>query len=333
MRWSHSTDKTMRQCHRQLVYSQVVASHGRRNPWRHEIFVLKQLQTPNAWQGKLLHQVLEARLFPALSRRQPIRWDSIIAAAHDLARRQFAFSAARRYRAGDVSKSLLPEYLALAGHETDAGVPASVLDEVHDAVDRALGYLARNAKLVSYLQKGSSHRAEHQLHFRLPMLEVALTATVDLLFFRGVNEVTILDWKFGRSDTADYSRQLHVYALALLRSGSFPTVDLHGIHLVEANLLQGEVRRHPIDEEQLDEVEDFVFRSASRLKELIGDCDGDTVDVSAFSVARNARNCSYCPFRGPCRVAADTARHAALGASEQQTSLFGELEAEGELVS
>jgi hypothetical protein len=321
----------MRRCHRQLVYAQVIASHGLRDPARHEVYILKQLRSPAVWHGNIVHQVLATRFLPALTTRQHIDWRPIFAAAHDLTRRQFAFSAARKYRDTSITKTARPDYLALSGHEIADGLPPEALEEAHSAVDRALSFLASRHDFISYLQQGSSHRVEHQIHFRLPALEVATTATVDLVFFRGPAKLTIVDWKIGNSETSDYTRQLHVYALAVLRSSAWPTVGVEDIHLIEANLLHGRIRRHQMSPAQLVEVEDFVFRSASELQALVGDVRADRVDVSVFDVARNPTNCAYCPFRGMCQNAAAAAATAALNAPPHQVSLFEEFE--GELAS
>src|SRR5687767_6978686 len=127
----------MRRCPRQLVYAHVIATHGRLDSFRHEAFILKQLRSPAVWHGNIIHQILATRLVPALSARQRIDWQAIIAAAHALTRRQFAFSAAKKYRDPAISKTSCPEYLALSGHEFPEGLPPETLDNAHSAVDQA----------------------------------------------------------------------------------------------------------------------------------------------------------------------------------------------------
>jgi hypothetical protein len=294
----------MRRCNRQLVYAHMIATHGRRDAVRHEAYVLKQLREPLTWHGSVIHQILAKELPPALLARRSIDWQNIRARARELAQRQFAFSAARHYRDPAHSKSADPfEYCALAGHETPEGLPASTLDNALTSIDHALAFLAEQKRFLAYLQRGSGYRSETQLSFRVPAMTTSAMAMLALFFFRGHGKPTVIDWKIGKSETADYQRQLHVYALALLRSGEWPAIRLEHIHLIEVNLLREKIRKHTLTEDQLVDIEDFVFRGACELEALVGDTRTETVRITDYAVAGNPNTCAYCAFRCLCQSA------------------------------
>ena len=303
MRWSHSAHQQMRRCNRQLIYSQLIArGSSKTSPERREAFVLKQLQQVSAWQGHVVHQVLAQFLPNDLTAGRGINWERVQAGAIDLAKRQFTFSATHRYREPEITKSRYPlDYCALAGHDTPAGLPAGTLDAAIETISAALSFLESEVEFLNYLRSGTGYRSEQALQFRLTPLKLTATATVDLIFFRGVAKATVVDWKIGNSETADYERQLQVYALAALRCGLWPEiVHPENVDLIEANLLQRTIKSHRVSEERLMEIEDFVFRSASDMEALFDGLSWDSLNITDFETTSNPTNCAFCPFRVPC---------------------------------
>lgn len=104
MKWSYSAHGAMRRCQRLLVFYQVMASHAARDPDRREAYVLKQFRHLPAWQGSLVHDVLSSRFLADVRAGRRADAAALTAAARDLARRQYDFSAARRYREPGLTK-------------------------------------------------------------------------------------------------------------------------------------------------------------------------------------------------------------------------------------
>jgi hypothetical protein len=191
------------------------------------------------------------------------------------------------------------------------------LSDALDEISNALAFLSRQDEFIGYLQAGGSHRFEEPLHFRVEGIELAAMAQVDVLFFRGLGQATIVDWKVGNSETADYTRQLQIYALALLRCGQWPALtDPEKIELFEANLLHQRVVQHRFTIEDIAAVEDFIFKSMVEMEAIAADLNYDSLSISDFDVANNPTNCAYCPFHSPC--AAETA----VGTASLQPDLF-----------
>jgi len=299
LKWSYSLHTAMRRCQLQLVFGHRFASHNARDPERREAYVLKQLQHVSAWQGHVVHHVMATDFLSAVTRGDPIDPTVLTTASVALARRQFAFSGAKRYREPGQTKSAAgEEYSALFAHEYGWPADSEVLDQVEMNLARCFANLAAQPEFLDQLRAGSRYAAELPLNIRLDGVTVA--ATPDLVFIRSNGQPTIVDWKIAQSETSDYSRQLLVYALVVSRCGRWPGVRPDEIELIEANLLKNEIRRHPVSAQSLDDTEDFIYRSVIELKTLMEDVNPAVLDLADFDVAEQPSTCLYCGFRGIC---------------------------------
>lgn len=289
----------MRRCQRQLFFGHVMASHGARNPERREAYILKQLRNLRAWQGSVVHQVLRTHFVSALRESRPFDRVTLTAAAQDLARRQLAFSAAKRYREpGQTKRAAGEEYCALYEHEHGLEVSPEALAEVYANLARCFEHLGGQVEFLDHLYDGSQHLAEQQLSFRLN--GVVVTVVPDLVFSGAAGQSTVVDWKVAENETSDYSWQLLIYALAVARYGRRPAVQGEAIELYEANLLKNEIRHRHVSGEQLDEAEDFTYRSMVELEALIGDRKFQEQDLDEFEVAKRPQTCFHCNFGRLC---------------------------------
>ena len=302
MKWSYSVHTTMRRCQRQLMFGHSMASHAARDPQRREAYLLKQLQHVSAWQGSLVHQVLATRFLEENIRaRLPVDPAALAQSAQDLARRQFAFSAAGRYReAGQTKGQAGDEYCALFEHEYGWPIPADALPEIYTNLARCFDNLASQHELLSLIRSGHDHRSELRLSIRLTEHLPTVTATLDLAFMAPDGQPVVVDWKVADSETSDYSRQLLVYALAVVRGGPWRNVTPDGIRLYEVNLLRNYVRQHAVTADRLDDTEDFVYRSLVEQQSLVGDHKYGDLDLSEFEVAERPATCTHCNFRKLC---------------------------------
>jgi hypothetical protein len=280
-----------------------MASHAAKDNERHEAYILKQLRPVSAWQGSIVHQILATRFVDDfIVPRRPLDVPALTAAAQDLAQRQFAFSAARRYREPGQTKSAVgSEYCALVEHEHGEGVSPEALAVVHATLARCFANLASQVEFLAMLRAGYGHQVEVRLNADLGGSQLpTVTATVDLLFFRPDGQLTIVDWKVGQSETSDYARQVLVYALAVVGSRHWPDLVPEAIELYEVNLLRNYIQQHPVTTERLDETEDFVYRSLVDLDALVGGRRFDELDLSEFEVAERPSSCGWCNFRSLC---------------------------------
>ena len=301
MRWSYSSHTALRRCQRLFALSRLVASHAARDPVRREAYILKQLQHVSAWQGSLVHRVLATEFIPAVRSRRTVDKAALSAAARRLAERQFAFSAAKRYRAPGATKNGAgADYCALFGHEFGVEIEPETPSRVFDAAAGCFENLMSQTEFLGQLRAGRDHAAELSLTFRLE--DATIAATPDLIFRSGPGKLAVVDWKIGRSETSDYTTQLLIYALAVIRSGRWLGLSADGLELYEVNLLQNYVRRHALDNERLEAAEDFIYRSLMELKRLGAGASYDEVNLSEFDVAGRPTTCRYCSFRELCAL-------------------------------
>jgi len=289
----------MRRCHRQLMFTQIVASHNARDVERREAFILKQLQYINTWQGSLIHEVLASSIPVALQTSRKINVEEMSLKAKELAMRQFAFSKAKLYRASGQTKSAAGDaFCALAEHEFDIPISQATVDRVFDAIKLCFDNLASQREFLQLLETGSRHKTEINMPFKLNGFTIS--ANPDLFFISVRGKKIIVDWKIAESETSDYSKQLIVYGLALLSNGWWPDISATDIELYEVNLLKNYVRKHPFDADRVNEAEDFIFASTAEMTGLIGDIKYNDLESNEFEPANSPLTCAFCNFRPLC---------------------------------
>ena len=299
MKWSYTAHNVMRRCQREFAFNQIIASPTAKDAERHEAYVLKQLQPRSAWLGSLVHRVLSTIFLADLRAGQSIDQAKLTTAAQALARRQFTFSAAKQYRVvGQTKGKAKNDYCALFEHEHDLDISQDVLAVLDGKLASCFDHLAGQGEFLASLYAGKQYLAELPLNFKLN--GASITATLDLVFLRANGQPTIVDWKIAESETSDYSRQLFIYALAVLRSGRWPAARAEEMELYEANLLKNVVRRHELSTERLAEAEDFIYRSLVERDALFGKGSFKDLDLDALEVAEQPTTCAYCNFRSLC---------------------------------
>lgn len=301
IKWSFSTDRCVRRCQRQYFLQHVAAWHNARDPVRREAFLLKQVKTLDLWQGSLVHRGIELFLVPALQQRGRLDWDAAIAGTQAMAERQFAFSKARRYREEGMSKAKAnDDYCALAGHETDAGVSAEEYQRVLRTIEQSFRNLAGMRELLEEIQRAQQLWAELPLYLEYDVARIEVH--LDLLYFRGFGQPTIIDWKVSESmGGSDADLQTALYAWALYRHPNW-RVDLpEECELVEVQLLAQDVVRHRSTQEIFDCLENRIYRSVNMIQSLQLGRKYDLADLDDYDFAANPNTCSYCPQGELCR--------------------------------
>lgn len=182
--------------------------------------------------------MLATRFLAELRSGRPIDSAALAVAAQDLARRQFAFSAARSYRdPGQTKRTAGDDYCVLFEHEYGRMVAPEALAALHATLAQCFELLASQTELLAMLRVGHEHQAELSLTFRLDAFHLpTATATLDLVFRHPGGNLAVVSWKIAESETSDYARQLLVHALAAARCGRWPGVVPEAIEPYEVNL-------------------------------------------------------------------------------------------------
>src|SRR5690606_8008765 len=103
--WSYSAVNTLRQCNRKYYFSNILATHGRKNPMRRKAYELKKMQTLTMWKGSLVDKFMEKTIIPAIKAKQSLDFELLAQEAVELAQRQFLFSKAKGYSDAFLKKS------------------------------------------------------------------------------------------------------------------------------------------------------------------------------------------------------------------------------------
>ncbi len=299
LRWSYSTDRVLRRCHRQLAFGQVVASHNARDPLRREAYVRRQLQSVAAWQGSVVHRVLATDALADLRADRPIAPLALAAAAHALAERQWAFSTARRYREPGMTKAKAGDaYCALLVHESGEDAGDAPLRAVQENATRCFAHLAGQANLLARLYAGYERVSELPLALRSAKATVA--ATPDLIVAGYDGTLTIVDWKVSRATDSKHAPQLLLYALMALESGRWRGLTPAKIGLYEVNLLDNRVYHHPFNAGDLEAMAASVQAGVAELGRVLGDGAYARLDLGALVIAAEPAACASCVFTPLC---------------------------------
>jgi hypothetical protein len=267
------------------------------------------VKTLELWTGSLVHRGIELFVVPSLEAHRPIDWQLAIAETTAMARRQFEFSKARRYREEKLIKGKEgDDYCALLGHETAEGIPPSHFERVLSTVERAFLNFSEMRELIAEISGRSRYwpELEVRLNYDVARIEVRL----DLLFFRDYGRPTIVDWKVSDSiGASDADLQIALYGWALCQHPSWAVTKAEYCELLEVQLLTKAVMRHQATQETFDRLEDRIYRSVNTMKSLRGSEKYDLTELENYDFAQNPNSCGFCSHRSLCRqLAADEAK-------------------------
>ncbi len=266
--------------------------------------MLNKLRGLDEWRGHVVHLALEHHFVPSLKERRMLSCEELTAETLRLAERQFLFSQRGNYKKAEGDKNGL-DYLALREHEYGLAIRDDRLETIYQQIRQCYEFLYSQTRFLDFLQQANWYTSEPGLDFYLDGQKII--AKLDLVLSYRNSKLCIIDWKIGESQTSDYSRQLELYAMAALKK--WPNFKVEDLLLVEANLLQGEIKKHSIDADGLLEIEDFIFRSLSDIKALTANRPYPEQELSDYDFANSPGSCHFCKFERLCvRLSNDKAR-------------------------
>lgn len=305
LNWSFSSERTFRRCQRAFFFKDIAAWHSGQDPIRREAFVLKQLKSLDLWRGSIVHSAIQHYVVPCFQKRAPIDWERIIEEAKALARKQYSFSRARRFRDEGVSKSEVGDiYCALTFHDQPDGTTDDQVRAAVAGVETALRNLSQMQDLLKEIQGQQKYFCE--LSVPVKFNDVNIRGQIDLMYFRGYNLPTIIDWKcYDSTSGSDANLQTALYAWLLCKSPSWKSIiDPATIELIEVRLGRDPgVVRHTFDTTRFEELEDRIFQSVEEIRALSNDGSYAEQDLANYAFANNPNSCAYCAFRKLCQEA------------------------------
>ncbi len=307
MKWSYSASRSFKQCQRQWYFKNIMASGtSKKDPARKRAYLLGKLQSVSAWRGKIVDDVISGTIVPCLNRKTQVTLKTAKARARDLFDRQLAF--ARTHSPMD--ESLQPSkhgdsFALLYANHYDGGVREQEIEAAWGEVEAALNNLFGLGAIKDLLKSSDYLIAQRALTFQV-MDGVTTLAYPDLIAFRQQEPPIILDWKVHAFGQNDAWLQLAIYAIALSRCAphkDFPDgfqIEPSGAKLYETQLLTNAIRQHALDQDQIDEADEYITTSAYEIACLTDGGDYADLNVEDFRPALHAESCQRCAFRAIC---------------------------------
>lgn len=308
MRWSVSTSKIFSQCQRKWYFSQVVASHGKGDPYRREIFLLKQLQSIHAWRGSLVDKVIDKKIVPEIKVKRIPSEDKVIEYASTLIERQIEFGKAQKFREPEMTKSKAGDiYAAFYDIEYNGNLDAEKLQEAVHEIKSSLSNLLNSNLLKEISEKNTCIISQRSLSYNFS--DTNITCRPDLIVFYDSSPPMIVDWKVHAYATAEYWLQLGIYGyiFSLINPHrDFPSdyqkyaCNVENFDLIEYQLLKNRIRKYSLSEADVSEIEDYIFESVTRMNGSIDGKQYKEIDINQFQTAHSPNIFARCEFRKVC---------------------------------
>lgn len=283
---------------------------------------MKQLQSIHAWRGSLVDKIISEFIIPKIRTNAPPSEQEVTNFAHALMEKQLAFGLAGKHRSQGITKSgLNGEYCAFFEIEYNGGLEEEQIKKAKEEVITSLNNFLRsdlfqnlhsNRNILSIL-------TQRTLFFKFAGETVSATPDM-IVFFRDAYPL-IVDWKVHYFGLKEYWLQLGVYAVSLSRANphvDFPKIaldklkDATKIQLIEYQLLHDKQRAYTLTQEDIAEIEDYMFESITNISHVIKEQNGNP-DISQLRTAFSPSICARCQFKKICWPALEEASNGTLG--------------------
>ncbi|NVM53155.1 MAG: PD-(D/E)XK nuclease family protein [Candidatus Helarchaeota archaeon] len=308
MRWSVSSAKIFSKCQRKWYFTQIAASHGKKDPLRREIYLLKQLKSISAWRGILVDTVIKKAIVPELLLRKIPSEDKVLKFASSIIERQLEFGRALRFREPDMTKSKAgDDYAAFYDLEYNDGLDDTKIQTAIEEIEASLLNLLKSNFLKNIFQSSSQIIAQRTLTHYFEY--TTLTCTPDLIVFFERSEPMVVDWKVHAFGTVEYWLQLGIYGyvLSLIEPHrDFPkefqlvSGSLDNYKLIEYQLLRNQIRKYSLSRQDIADLEDYIFNSINQMKRLVNGKKYKELDINLFQTTRFPNICTRCEFKKIC---------------------------------
>jgi len=305
--WSISKSKLFTKCQRKWYYQTIVASPTSNDPLRKQAYQLKQLQSISAWRGSIVDRVIQHFIVPQIKRHTAPSEESVLEYAKGLMDKQIAFGKDKKHLCGDVSKSSSEDYCAFFDLEYGTCLEQDKIAVAEQEVCTALKNLLSSSFLKAIVEENLYVIAQREVGY--PLVEgVQISCTPDMVVFYKDKAPLIADWKVHVFGTTEAWLQLGIYAVALYKakphkdfpSNGFKIQSPTEVRMVEFQLLKNSPREYSISNEDVADIEDYAFASASQMKKL-GNCSKyPDIDPTAFQTTRSPQDCEKCQFKKLC---------------------------------
>lgn len=312
MNWSFSEGVTFSRCPRQWYFKyQLANARASRVPIRREAYLLSKLDSIWAWRGKVVDHVISRYVLSALKGHRLPDPSECLEQARRIFEQQLTFGLRHGLREPGLTVSKAgEEFAAFHAVEYGYGLSNEEITQAWSDVKEAIRNFFGQRELLSLLLEAQHLVVQRRLRYTLELPVygfVNIRATPDLVAFYERRSPVIVDWKVKTIGAVDYRIQLGIYALALVYGRphkDFPerlvTYTPQDLELLEVQLLQGAVRVHRLSEEDVAELEEYVYDSVSQMERILDGRRIGQLRAEDFPPARYPETCEACNFRAIC---------------------------------
>ncbi len=291
--WSRSRDSLFQECRRKYFYHYYGAWGGWEASAPEEartLYVLKQLNSRQQWAGKVVHEGVEWALRALYEGRElPEAW--LVEESVKRMRREWKASRQRQYWQH-------PKAGGLFEHEYRIPVRAEDWQVLRDHVIRCLRNFYR-LPLLAEIKKTPRERWVIIEEIRAFDFEgTPVYGAPDFAYWTEAGHLALVDWKTGARDPDGSALQLGGYALY---AQEVLGVEPARVDLLEVNLREGAIQRHPWDAEKLEAVKEHLRLSIRGMRAWLRDPAANLAVIEDFEKTEELRICRWCNFRAVCR--------------------------------
>lgn len=294
MIWSVSNMQLFKNCPRKWFFSNNVVYGKNLDDIQQNIKSLKSIQTIYAWRGIFVDSVITNQIIPILNKKQELLSQNLIDNAKHEAITQIHFMQS------SLSKFSLFEI------EYENKLDDKLLNQCLDDIELSLKNLLKSKFIQEFYEHGT--RLVAQRSFSYNNGNFTVRGKPDVLAFYNNRPPMIVDWKVHQNSHMDHLKQLSVYAVIVSKCN--PHKDLvqewnhllnpTKIDLLEFQLLHGRERMYNIDEDDVVEIEDFIFTSGTSVIHMFNDKKYPDIKYSNVPTTQNPHYCSRCKFKKVC---------------------------------
>jgi len=312
MNWSVSKAKQFQSCQRKWFFSDILAQwNAKKEPIKREAYILKNLQSIQAWRGSLVDTVIEKKvLLPIMFQGITPTENIVINYAMDIADKQIEFGKQKKYREEGMTKTKAGDsFAAFYDIEYKGVIDNEKLEYAKNEIKIALHNFFISPIFQKLLKPNTNLLVQRDLKF--PYNGFTVNAKPDLVIFRDNQPPHIIDWKVHDNRYTDYWQQLTVYSYVLSKIAQtkphkdFPSQFIkdvprpHRYSITEYQLLKGISKEYSIAEQDIEDVEDLIHITGEWMQDIYE--DRNLINAKDCQTTSYPQSCVNCGFKKLCQ--------------------------------
>jgi len=270
-----------------------------RNPkdsLQHEAKSLKKLQSIYAWRGKLVDDVISYFAIPKLNKKEKLHEQILVEYGLDKARKEF--------NAVINGSDDFPMFIEL---ENFGKIDDEIKKTMFSEIEISLRNFTGSQFIKEFYENGIRIYPQRNLHFKNDLVNIY--CRLDAICIYENKPPIIVDWKVKTNSYFDHKKQLATYAYVLSKTKPHQGMeelwknhfnDPTKLDLLEFQLLHGRERYYSFNEEDILNIEDFIFESANDMLLLIDKKEYPSIKPEDIPTTLNPSNCERCQFKRIC---------------------------------